>query len=116
MENIVRLFSTLALKGAVARLAGQYERATGTKIEAEFAPTLSLLKRLRAGEAVQQISELKQVEEIEVVGPIPLSLQTPAVFAGGRITASMQAAQADALLRFLGSPDVLPVLRASGLE
>jgi molybdate transport system substrate-binding protein len=226
MENMVRLFSTLALKGAVARLAGHYQAMTGTKIEAEFAPTLALLQRLREGEAadvviltregldgllaegavvaatavdlarsyvgiavkagtphpdiategalisallgarsvaysktgasgiyfaqlierlgiaaeinatatvttgftaerliggeadlaVQQISELKQVAGIEVVGPIPLSLQTPAVFSGARMAASTQAARADALLRFLASPDVLPVLRASGLE
>ena len=44
-------------------------------------------ERLVTGEAdlaVQQISELKQVGGIEVVGPIPRELQTPAVFSAGR--------------------------------
>ena len=222
----VRVLSTLALKGAVTRLAGQYQAATGITIEADFAPTVGLLPRLRGGEtadvviltregldelaaegavvaasmvdlarsyvgiavragaphpdiateaafrasilaarsvaysrigasgiyfadliarlgmaaeinaratvtsgftaerlitgeadlAVQQISELKQVEGIEVVGPIPLALQTPAVFSAGRMTASEKAAQAEALLRYLASPDVAPDLLETGLE
>jgi molybdate transport system substrate-binding protein len=65
---------------------------------------------------VQQISELKQVTGIEVVGPIPRELQTPAVFSAGRMAASAKVAQADRLLRFLASPEVAPVLRESGLE
>jgi molybdate transport system substrate-binding protein len=66
--------------------------------------------------AVQQISELKQVDGIEVVGPIPLSLQTPAVFSAGRMVASENAAQADALLSYLASPEVAPLLLETGLE
>jgi molybdate transport system substrate-binding protein len=66
--------------------------------------------------AVQQISELKQVEGIEVVGPIPHALQTPAIFSAGRMTASPRATQADRLLQFLASSEVAPVLRESGLE
>jgi molybdate transport system substrate-binding protein len=227
MENAVRLLSTLALKGAVVRLAGACEAATGTRIDADFAPTIGLLQRLRGGEtadvviltregleelaaegavvgatkvdlarsfvgiavkagqphpdiataaalrttlvaarsvaysrigasgiffaglierlgiapeinasatitpsgftaerlitgeadlAVQQISELKQVEGIEVLGPIPLELQAAAVFSAGRMTASTKVEQADRLLQYLASPDVVPVLRDSGLE
>jgi len=226
MENVVRLFSTYALKGAVARLAERYQAATGTVIEAEFAPTLALLKRLRQGEAadvviltregldellaegaaaatsavdlarsyvgiavkvgmphpdiatesalretllaarsvaysklgasgvyfaqlierlgiaaeinakatvtsgftaekliggeadlaVQQISELKLVDGVEILGPIPLTLQTPAVFSAGRMAASKRIEQSDRLLKYLASPEMLPVLRESGLE
>jgi molybdate transport system substrate-binding protein len=225
-DNVVRLLSTLALKGAVGHLADRYQAATGTRIDADFAPTLGLLKRLREGEtadvviltregleelvnegsvtaascldlarsyvgiavkagaghpdiateaalcatllaarsvaysrigasgiffaqlierlgiaseinakatvtsgftadrlitgeadlAVQQISELKQVAGIEVLGPIPRELQTAAVFSAGAMVASPRAAQADQLLRFLASPEVAPVLRDSGLE
>ena len=46
----VRLLSTLALKGAVTRLAGHYETTTGVRIDADFAPTVGLLPRLRGGE------------------------------------------------------------------
>jgi molybdate transport system substrate-binding protein len=227
MENVVRVLSTLALKGAVFGLAARYEAADGARIDADFAPTLALLDRLRGGEAadvtiltregldelaaegivvadsrvdlarsyvgvavkagtahpdiatetalraallgaravaysrigasgiffahliermgiapeinaracivpsgftaerlvsgeaelaVQQISELKQVGGIEVVGPIPLALQTPAVFSAGRLAASKRAAEADALIRFLASPEAAPALRESGLE
>jgi molybdate transport system substrate-binding protein len=227
MPEIIRLLSTLALKGAVASLAGQYEASCGVRIDADFAPTLALLDRIRRGEgadvvvltpeglaalaaegrvaaascvdlarsyvglavkagadhpdiasetalratllgarsvvysrigasgiffaqlierlgiaaevngratiipsgftaerlvtgeadlAVQQISELKQVAGIEVVGPIPPQLQTPAVFSAGRMTGSEMAGQADRLLRYLASAEVAPVLRESGLE
>ncbi|QOZ34708.1 substrate-binding domain-containing protein [Bradyrhizobium sp. CCBAU 53421] len=227
MDNTVRVLSTLALKGAVARLAAAYHAASGVGIDADFAPTLALLERLRGGEsadlviltregldgmsgegrvargsvvdlarsyvgvavkagaahpdiaseaalraallaaravaysqlgasgilfaqliarlgiaeaintraviipvgftaeklvtgeaelAIQQISELKQIDGIEVVGPIPLDLQTPAVFSAGRMVASKRAAAADHLLRYLSSADVAPVLRETGLE
>jgi len=227
MENVVRLLSTLALKGAVCSLAGRYEAVGGARIDADFAPTLGLLERLRNGEdadvviltregldglagsgivvaescvdlarsfvgiavkagadhpdiatesalratllgaravaysrigasgiffaqliermgiaseinarariipsgftaerllsgeadlAVQQISELKQVPGVEIVGPIPRELQIPAVFSAGRLAASKRVAQSDALLKYLASPEVAPVLRGSGLE
>jgi len=227
MADAVRVLSTLALKGAVHNLAGQYEAAGGVRIDADFAPTLALLDRLRGGEgadvviltreglddmaregrvvadscvdlarsyvglavktgvahpdiatepalraallaaravaysrigasgilfaqliarlgiaseinarakiipsgftaerlvagdadlAVQQISELKQVAGIEVVGPIPRDLQTPAVFSAGRMASSGKAILSDQLLRFLASREVAPVLRESGLE
>jgi molybdate transport system substrate-binding protein len=227
MSDTVRVLSTLALKGAVHGLIGRYQTASGARIDADFAPTLALLARLRAGEAadvviltregvdevaregrvaaescvdlarswvgvavkarephpdisteaalraallgarsvaysrlgasgilfaklierlaiasdinaraaiipqgftaeklvsgeadlaVQQISELKQIGGIEVVGPIPYELQTPAVFSAGRMTATNKPAEADRLLRFLSSPEVAPALRESGLE
>ncbi|RXH21166.1 substrate-binding domain-containing protein [Bradyrhizobium zhanjiangense] len=226
MDNI-RMLSTLGLMGAMRSLSSAYEAATGVRIDADFAPTQALLKRLRDGEAadlviltregldavigegrvvadsaadlarsyvgiavragqahpditseaalratllaarsvaysrlgasgiyfaqliqrlgiaveinakativqqgftaerlvngeadlaVQQISELKQVGGIEVVGPIPHDLQTPAVFSAGRMANATHAEAADRLLRYLASPEVVPVLRQSGLE
>lgn len=227
METVVRVLSTLALMGAVRSLAGRYQLAGGARIDADFAPTLGLLDRLRGGEAadiviltkqalddlaadgsvvaascvdlarsfvgiavkagephpdittepalratlldaraiaysrigasgilfaqlieqmgiareitarariipsgftaellvtgeadlaVQQLSELKQVEGVELVGPIPRELQTPAIFSAGRMAASQNPAQADALLKYLASKEVAPLLRESGLE
>src|ERR1700733_12386139 len=227
MENVVRVLSTLALMGAVRSLAGNYQAGGGARIDADFAPTLALLDRLRSGEgadvviltrealhdlaanrtvvadscvdlarsfvgiavkagaahpditteaalretllgarsvaysrigasgiffaqliermgiaseinararivpsgftaerlvsgeadiAIQQLSELKQVTGVEVVGPIPLHLQSPAVFSAGRLAASKRAVQSDQLLKFLTSAEVAPVLRESGLE
>lgn len=226
MDNAIRVLSTLALKGAFEKLAGPYQAATATKLDADFAPTVGLLKRLREGEkadvliltregleetiaegmvaaagridlarsyvgiavkagqrhpdistvtalcaallaarsvaysqigasgiyfaglierlgiaaeinakatitagftaerlvsgeadlAVQQISELKQVDGIEIVGPIPRELQTAAIFTAGRVASSERAAQADALLKYLSSAEAAPVLRETGLE
>jgi molybdate transport system substrate-binding protein len=76
-------------------------------------------ERLASGEAdlaVQQISELKQVSGIAIVGPISRELQTPSVFSAGRMTGATDAAAADRLLRYLASPEVAAVLRESGLE
>jgi molybdate transport system substrate-binding protein len=50
MPNAIRLLSTLALKGAVERLASQYQATAGTTLDADYAPTVGLLKRLRGGE------------------------------------------------------------------
>jgi molybdate transport system substrate-binding protein len=227
MADTIRLLSTLALMGAVRNLAGKYETLTGTRIDADFAPTLGLLDRLQKGEtadvliltqdglaglaatgsvvaescidlarslvglavragvarpdiateealratllgarsvaysrlgasgiffaqliagmgiasevnarasivpqgftaerplsgeadlAVQQISELKQVAGTDIVGPIPLHLQDPAVFSAGRLSASTRPEQSDRLLKFLASKEVAPALRDSGLE
>ena len=227
MQATVRLLSTLALKGVVWRLAGQFEAATGIRIDADFAPTLALLDRVRDGEAadlviltregldqlaaearlsaescvdlvrshvgiavkagaarpdiateaalraallaarsvaysrigasgilfaqlierlgiaaqinanavlvpmgltaerlvrgeadlaVQQISELKQVEGIDVLGPIPLHLQTPAIFSAAVMTASPRAVDAERLLGYLASSEVVPALQEAGLE
>ena len=227
MENVVRMLSTLGLMGAMRSLSSAFEAASGILVDADFAPTLALLKRLRAGEAadlviltregldemigegrvvaesaadlarsyvgiavkaghahpdiateaalrktvlaarsvaysrlgasgiyfaqlvarmgiaaeinakativqqgftaerlvsgeadlaVQQISELKQVDGIEVVGPVPHELQTPAVFSAGRMANAKHGEAADRLLRYLASPEVVPVLRQSGLE
>ena len=55
MDEPVRVLSTLALKGAVSHLAGHYVAAGGARIEADFAPTLALLDRLRAGEAADVV-------------------------------------------------------------
>ena len=227
MENPIRLLSTLALMGAVQSLAGRFEAAGGARIDADFAPTLGLLERLRNGEvadvviltqeglaglvakqvvvaessvdlarslvglavragaghpdiatevalretllgarsiaysrlgasgvffaqlitrmgiaaeinarativpqgftaerlvsgeadlAVQQISELKQVAGVDIVGPIPPQLQIPAVFSAGRLKASGKIEQSERLLNFLASADAAPALIESGLE
>lgn len=227
MENSVRVLSTLALAGAVRALAERFQAKSGARIDADFAPTVRLLERLKEGEtadvliltdeglaglitagrviaeshvdlarswvglavkageahpdisteaalrttllaarsvaysrlgasgiffarliarmgiekdinaratispmgltaerivsgeadvAIQQLSELKQVKGIEVVGPLPHHLQTPAVFSAGRMTASNKSAASDLLLKFLSSTEATPALIESGLE
>ena len=76
-------------------------------------------ERLLNGEAdvaVQQICELKQVEGIEIVGPIPFELQTPTWFSAGRLTGADNPAAAELVLEYLASPGVALAFRQSGLE
>lgn len=226
MESI-RVLSTLAVKGAFARLAQGFRECSSARVEADFAPTLALLDRLRRGEAtdvviltreglgemltehrvaaasyvdiakswvgiavkagrphpdisneaalrtalvraravaysrigasgimfaeliarlgiahivdahavvipsgltaerlvtdeadlaVQQISELKQVAGVEVVGPIPHELQVPAIFSAGCMMATEKVVEAERFLKFLRSPEAVSVLREAGLE
>ena len=55
MGGTVRVLSTLALQGAVRQLAAQYRAAGDADIDADFAPTLALLTRLRAGETADVV-------------------------------------------------------------
>ena len=102
-----------------ARLIERMGIAADINARARIIPSGFTAELLVSGEAdlaVQQISELKQVSGVEVVGPIPHHLQSPAVFSAGRLAASKRAAQSDRLLNYLASPEVAPVLRESGLE
>ena len=113
-------YSRLGASGILfAQLIERMGIAAEINARATIIPQGFTAERLVTGEAdlaVQQISELKQVTRIEVVGPIPHELQAPAVFSAGRMAASAKAAAADRLLAFLASPEVAPVLRDCGLE
>ena len=54
-DGNLRILSTLAVKGAFAELAARFQAASGVRIEADFAPTLALLDRLRRGEAADVV-------------------------------------------------------------
>jgi len=225
--EVLRVLSTLAVKGAFTELAARFQAAGGVRIEADFAPTLALLDRLRRGEAadvviltreglsemlgehrvaaasyvdiakswvgiavkagrmhpdissdaalratltnaravaysrigasgilfaeliarlgiahivnahavvvpsgltaerlltdeadlaVQQISELKQVAGVEIVGPIPREMQVPAVFSAGCMMATDNVVPAEQFLKFLRSSAAISILREAGLE
>jgi molybdate transport system substrate-binding protein len=89
------------------------------EVRASIVPSGFTAERLVSGEAelaVQQVSELMMVPGIEVVGPLPPEVQTVATFSGGLLAASPRPEEASALLRFLASPEVAPILRRSGLE
>jgi molybdate transport system substrate-binding protein len=113
-------YSQLGASGILfAKLIERLGIASDITGRAVIIPQGFTAEKLVTGEAelaVQQISELKQVAGIEVVGPIPYELQTPAVFSAGRIATTTRPAEADRLLRFLASSEVAPALRESGLE
>jgi molybdate transport system substrate-binding protein len=64
----------------------------------------------------QQISELKPVEGIDIVGPLPDAVQKITVFSAGVSSTSKDPEAAKALIKFLSSAQAAPVLVKSGLE
>ena len=64
----------------------------------------------------QQISELKPIHGITLVGPIPAPEQQATVFSAGVLQASQHKDAARALVRFLSAPTAAAVIRDSGME
>jgi molybdate transport system substrate-binding protein len=64
----------------------------------------------------QQISELKPVEGIDIVGPLPAEVQKITVFSAGVASTSKEPEAAKALIKFLSSAQAAPVLVKSGLD
>jgi len=75
---------------------------------------------VRRGEAeigMQPISELIEVDGIDVVGPLPADLQSPdLVFMAGSPAVSEQPLPAKALIDFLAAPAAAPVYKSKGME
>jgi molybdate transport system substrate-binding protein len=113
-------YSRLGASGIFfAQLIARLGIATEINARATIVPQGFTAERLVSGEAdlaVQQISELRQVAGIDIVGPIPLHLQSPMIFSAGRLVASQQVDRSDQLLRFLASGEAAVALRDSGLE
>jgi molybdate transport system substrate-binding protein len=66
--------------------------------------------------AIQQVSELRAVKGIDIVGPLPATLQTPTVFAAAVFAGSPQAEAARAFLGTLTSAEAVRAFKASGLD
>jgi len=101
-------------------------------IAAELKPKIRLVSpptgqsSARVGEVVQRgeaeigmqpISELMEVDGIDVVGPLPADLQSPdLVFMAGSPAVSEQPLPAKALIDFLAAPATAQVYKAKGME
>jgi molybdate transport system substrate-binding protein len=66
--------------------------------------------------AVQQISELKAVAGIDIVGPLPDEVQKISVFAAGVFRAARNPEGASTLIAYLADPRLAGVVTAAGLE
>jgi molybdate transport system substrate-binding protein len=64
----------------------------------------------------QQIVELLPVDGVTVVGSLPAEVQRYTVLSGGIATNAKNPAGAEALIRFLSSPDAAPTIEGTGLE
>ncbi len=64
----------------------------------------------------QQLSELKPVQGIHIIGLLPDALQKVTPFSAGVVAYSPHQAEARALIAYLASPKAYPIIRDSGLE
>ena len=79
-------------------------------------PVASLVAGGEADLGFQQLSELMNVEGVDVVGLLPDDIQGTTIFAGGLAPVSTQAARVRELLAFFASPSVSEIKRRHGME
>lgn len=111
------------------------DSASGVYIEREMLPRLGIAEQV-AGRArmipaepvgavvargdaeigFQQLSELRPIRGIDLVGPLPPGLQRVTVFSAGRLARSREPEAAQALIRFLASPAAAQAIVDSGME
>jgi len=89
------------------------------KDKARKIPATPVAEIVAKGEAeigFQQISELKPVAGIDVVGPLPDELQKIMVFSAGIASVAKEPEAGKALIKFLASPAARDTIVNSGLE
>ena len=75
--------------------------------------------RVAAGDAdliMTLISEILPIKGVELVGPLPSEFQSYVTLAAGVGAKARDPEAAKALIRFLTSPEVVPTLKAKGME
>lgn len=76
----------------------------------------SVVARGDAEIGFQQMSELRPITGIEIVGPLPSAVQRVSVFSAGVVSRSTHASLAREFIQFLTSPAARPIVAATGLE
>ncbi|MBT9551606.1 MAG: substrate-binding domain-containing protein [Hydrogenophaga sp.] len=79
-------------------------------------PVGSLVARGEVELGFQQLSELMNLDGIDVLGPLPAEIQIITTFSAGLATASTQPDAVRALLAFLVSPATAPTKQRNGME
>jgi molybdate transport system substrate-binding protein len=126
-----------ALKRALlaARSIAYSDSASGVYLSTELFPQLGIADQIRAkskkieadpvGQVVatgefkigfQQISELRPVKGIDIVGPLPPGAQRITIFSAGIPATSKRPEAAKALIKWLASPAAYATIRKSGLD
>jgi molybdate transport system substrate-binding protein len=94
-------------------IAGQM-KSKSRRIEVERVG--AVVARGEAEIGFQQLSELRPIAGIDVVGFLPAEVQRVTVFAAGIATSALHSEAARAFLRFLESPEAQLVIERTGLE
>jgi molybdate transport system substrate-binding protein len=65
---------------------------------------------------IHQISEILAVKGAVLVGPLPAAIQNFTVYAAGVSCGAADAAAARGLVKFLASPQAVPIIKSKGME
>jgi molybdate transport system substrate-binding protein len=95
---------------------GIYEQIKGKLRKIEADPVGEFVAKQEVEIGFQQISELKPVKGIDLVGELPPGAQRVTIFAAGIPTTSKQPDSARALIKWLASPAAYGAIRQSGLD
>jgi molybdate transport system substrate-binding protein len=95
--------------GIVDQMQGKARKIPATPVGEVVAQGVAAL-------GFQQLSELKPVEGIDIIGPLPPALQQITVFSAGLASAAPQPDAGKALIAFLSSPQAAAVMIKTGLE
>lgn len=79
-------------------------------------PVASLVASGEVTVGFQQLSELLNVEGVDVLGVLPDAIQGTTTFSGGVARVSTQAGRAHELLAFMASPAMAAIKREHGME
>jgi len=79
-------------------------------------PVGAVVARGEAEIGFQQMSELRSISGITIVGPLPPELQKITVFSAGVAAEAKEPDAAKALIAYLASPAAAPVVAKTGLE
>ena len=89
-------------------------KAKSRMIPAE--PVGEVVARGEAELGFQQMSELKPIKGIDIIGPIPADIQKVTTFSAGLATGAREPEAAAALIKFLAAPSSAAAILKSGME
>jgi molybdate transport system substrate-binding protein len=95
---------------------GISDQVTGKSRMIPAEPVGSVVARGEAEIGFQQMSELKPIPGIELVGMLPPELQKITIFSAGVVVGAKEADTARALIAFLASPAAAAAISESGME
>ena len=95
---------------------GIEEEMKGKARQIPATPVGEIVAKGEAEIGFQQISELKPVAGIQIVGPVPAELEKITIFSAGIATVSKEPEAGKALIRFLGSQAAREEIVKSGME
>jgi molybdate transport system substrate-binding protein len=108
--------SGVYIQNEMFKKLGVEEQVRGKAWMIPAEPVGAVVARGEAALGFQQISELKPITGIDLVGPLPQGAQQITVFSGGVLERSTHKAAARALLAFLSSPAAADAIRRSGMD